>query len=138
MYMVSVLVSVSIPIVHHDITPCLESFRVGVFEGAVVAKMIRAPAFGAFLGFCGLATNEGFVTYLFPVDVLTISIFGPLLILATLLLGLWEYLLQGYLFSFSPRDVVFHVLFNAFERIGFLEGTHPFNLFDFLEAQFEL
>jgi hypothetical protein len=86
MYMVSILVSVSVPIVHHDITPRLESFWVDVLEGAVAAKMICAPAFGAFFGFCGLATNEGVVTYLLPPDVLTISIFGPLLVLATLLL----------------------------------------------------
>ena len=46
--------------------------------------------------------------------------------------------MEGYLFPFPPRDMVPHVLFNAFERIGFLQGAHPFDLFDLLEAQFEL
>ena len=86
MYMVSVLVSVSVPIVHHDITPRLESFRVDVFEGAVAAKVVSAPAFGALLDFHGPATNDFFVTYFLPLNVLTISIFGPFLVLVALLL----------------------------------------------------
>src|SRR5580692_2969684 len=137
--MVSILVSVSVPIVHHDITPRLESFRVDVLEGAVAAKMIRAPAFGAFFGLRDLATNESFImANFFPFDILTISVLGPLLILAALFLGLWEDLMKRYLFPFSPRDVVPHLLLNAFEHVGLLKGTHPFHLFDFLEAEFKL
>jgi hypothetical protein len=82
--MVSVLVSVSVPIVHHDTTPCLESFQVSVFEGAVAVKVISAPAFGALLDFRGLATNEGFVPNFFPTNILSLFILGPLLILAAL------------------------------------------------------
>ena len=80
------LVSKIAPIVHCDITPHLESFWVDVLEGAVAAKMIRAPAFGAFFGFRDLATNEGFITEFLPPDVLATFIFGPFLILAALLL----------------------------------------------------
>ena len=137
--MVKTLVSNSVPIVHRDTTPRLESLPGGVLKGAVAAKVVCAFAFGTLFGLRDLATNEGVVRAdLLPFDILTISVFGPLLILATLLLGLWEYLLQGYLFPFSPRDVVPHVPFNAFECISFLKGAHPFYLFDFLEAQFEL
>src|SRR5580692_8988908 len=136
--MVSVLVSVSVPIVHHDITPRLESFPGGVLEGAVVSKVICTPAFGAFFGFCGLATNEGVFAEFLPFDVSAVFISCPFLVLAALLLGLWEYLMEGYLFSFPPRDMVPHVLFDAFERIGLLKGAQPFHLFDFLKAQFEL
>jgi hypothetical protein len=138
MYMERKLVSKSVPIVHRDTTPRLESFQVNIFEGAVAAKVVGAPAFGALFGLCDLAANKCFITYFFPANVLTVSILGPLLVLVALLLGLWEYLLQGYLLSFSPWDMVFHVLFNAFERVGFLKGTHPLYLLDFLKAQLEL
>src|SRR5580692_3025544 len=137
-YMERKLVSKSVPIVHCDTTPRLESFWVNIFEGAVAAKVVGAPAFGAPFGLCDLATNECFVTYFLPADVLTILVLGPPLSLTTLLLGLWEYLLKGYLLLFSPRDMVLHVLFNAFECICVLECAHPFHLLDFLKAQFEL
>ena len=84
--MVSVLVSVSVPIVHHDITPRLESFRVDVLEGAVVAKMICAPALGAFFAFGGLAANQGFVAKFLPPDILALSILGPFLVSVVLFL----------------------------------------------------
>ena len=87
------LVSTSVPIVHRDTTPRLESFRVDVFEGAVAAKVVGAPAFGAPFGLCDLAANECFIAYFFPADVLTILVLGPSLSLTTLFLGLWEYLL---------------------------------------------
>jgi hypothetical protein len=45
-YMVSILVSVSVPITVHNTTPCLESRLVSDSGGAVAAKMLGAPALG--------------------------------------------------------------------------------------------
>ena len=133
------LVSMSVPIVHCDTTPHLESLLGGVLEGAVAAKVIRALTFGTLLGLRDLAMNKSVIrSDLLPLDILTLSVFGPSLILAALLLGLWEDLVKRYLFPFSPRDVVPHLLLDALECISLLEGAHPLHLLDFLETEFEL
>ena len=101
--MVIILVSKSVPIVHHVTIPCLESLLVSSSEGTVAVKVPGFVALGAFLLLLGVI-----------LDLLTgFDAFGILLpVCVSVLFEMRDYLPYGCLLPGPPWDMVPHFLCN--------------------------
>ena len=101
--MVKILVSKSVPIVHHVTIPCLESLLVSSSKGAVVAKVSSLATLGTLLLFLGV------VLYL-PTCLDSFCVLLPMCVSA--LFEMRDYLPYGCLLPSPPWDMSFHFLHN--------------------------
>ena len=123
--MVKILVSMSMPIVHHVTIPCLESLLVSSSEGTVVAKVPGLAAFSTFLLLLGV------ILYL-PTCFDSFGIFFPMRVSA--LSEVRDYLPNGFLLPSSPWDMILHLQCDPLICISSLQCLLPFHKFDVLEG----
>ena len=110
--MVRILVSRSVPIVHHVTIPCLGSLLVSSSEGTVAMKVPGLVALYAFLLF------QGVILYL-PACFDAFGILLPMHV--SMLLETRDYLPNGCLFLSPPWDMVLHLCCDPIIHIsGFL------------------
>ena len=95
--MVRVLVSRSMPIVHHVSIPCSESLLVSSSVREVAVKMSKSMALATFLVFLGMIFN-------FPAYFVSLNI--PLPVGVSLLFETRDYFTDGCLFCCSPQNMI--------------------------------
>ena len=123
--MVKILVSISIPIVHHVTIPCLESLLVSSSEGTVATKVPSLAALSAFLLLLGV------ILYL-PTCFDPFCIFLPMCV--SVFSEARDYLPNGCLLSGPPWDMILHLLCNPIICISSLQCLFPLHEFDALEG----
>ena len=123
--MVKILVSRSIPIVHHVTIPCLESLLVSSSEGAVAAKVPSLVAHGTLLLFLGVA-------FYLPTCLDSFCILLPMHV--STLLEMRDYLPNGCLLPRPPWDMCLHLLCNPVISISTFQCLLSLHEFDALEG----
>ena len=99
--MVKMLVSMSMPIVHHVTIPCLESLLVSSSEGTVAMKVPHLAALGAFFLLLGVILD-------LPTSFEAFGILLPVRVSA--LFEMRDYLPYSCLLPGPPWDIVPHFL----------------------------
>ena len=123
--MVKILVSISVPIVHHVTIPCLESLLVSSSEGTVAMKVPGLAALSAFLLLLGV------ILYL-PTCFDAFGIFLPMHV--SVLSEARDYLPNGCLLSSPPWYMILHFHCNPVICISSLQCLLPLHKFDALEG----
>ena len=123
--MVKILVSISVPIVHHVTIPCSESLLVSSSEGTVVAKVPSLMALGTLLLFLGVVLD-------LPTGFDAFGILLPMCVSA--FLKARDYLPYGCLLPGPPWNMVPHFLCNPFICISTLQCFLPLHHPDVLEC----
>ena len=123
--MVKILVSKSVPTVHHVTIPCSESLLVSSSEGTVVTKVPSLMALSTFLLFLGV------ILYL-PTHLDPFGILLPMHV--SMLLETRDYLPNGCLLSSPLWDMCLHLLFNPVICISSFQYLLPLHEFDMLEG----
>ena len=123
--MVKILVSMSMPIVHHVTIPCLESLLVSSSEGTVATKVPCLATLGTFLLLLGVILD-------LPTGFNSLGIFFPVHVSA--LFEMRDYLPYGCLLPSPPWDMVPHLLCNPVISICAFQCLLPLHKFDVLES----
>ena len=123
--MVKILVSKSIPIVHHVTIPCLESLLVSSSEGTVATKVSGLATLGTFL------LPLGVILYL-PTCFDSFGILLPMCV--SMLPEMRDYVPNGCLLPSPPWDMVLHLQCDPFICISSLQCLLSLHEFDVLEG----
>ena len=123
--MVKILVSISVPIVHHVTIPCSESLLVGSSEGTVVMKVPGLAGLSTFFLLLG-------VIFYLPTCFDSFGIFLPMCV--SVLSEARDYLPDGCLFLSPLWDMVLHLHCNPVIHISSLQCLLPLHKFDALKG----
>ena len=127
--MVRILVSKSVPMVHHVTIPCLESLLVSSSVGAVVMKMSKATTLATLFVLLGMVLN-------FPAYFVSLNI--PLPVGVSFLFEARDYFTNGCLLCCSPRNMILQLCCNPLICIGTAKCLLPLHHFYALEGELGL
>ena len=123
--MVKILVSKSVPIVHHVTIPCSEPLLVSSSEGTVAIKVPSLAALSTFLLFLGV------ILYL-PTCFYAFGILLPMHV--SMLPKMRDYMHNGLLLLSPPWDMILHLHCNPVICISSLQCLLPLHKFDALRG----
>ena len=127
--MVRILVSKSIPMVHHVTIPCLESLLVSSSVGAIAMKMSKATTLATLFVLLRMVFN-------FPAYFVSLNI--PLPVGVSFPFEARNYFTNGCFLCCSPRNMILQLLCNPLICIGTAKCLFPLHHFDALECKLGL